>query len=150
MKPDTLLDQLETGAFLLAEHGGKRNIMTIGWGGIIRMWDRQILVVPVRTSRYTHELLSQADEFIVAVPKPGEMLDELSFCGSRSGRNIDKLKECHLTGQGGLVGCDNYRAKIVFRQPMDQSELAESFLNNYYPLRNMHVLYYCEFEPIDD
>lgn len=150
MKASEYLKQLETGAFILVEHEGKRNVMTIGWGGLVRMWDRDILMVPVRTSRYTHELLQAVDEFIVSVPPEGAMLDELSFCGSRSGRNIDKIKDCDLTPSGGMVGCKNYRAKIILRQPMEEDKLDEAFLNNYYPLRNLHVLYYCEISDLDD
>lgn len=148
MKAGDYLNQLETGAFVITEQEGRKNIMTIGWGGLVRMWDREILMVPIRTSRYTHELLEGSDEFIVAVPPPGEMLDELSFCGSRSGRNIDKLKHCQLTDQGGLAGCQNYRARIVLRQPIEEDRLDEAFCNNYYPLRNFHVLYYCEMSKL--
>ena len=150
MNPKEFHDQLKTGAFVLVDHPDKSNVMTIGWGGLVRMWNRDIMMVPVRTNRYTHELLDGVDEFIVAVPSEGEMLEELSFCGSRSGRDTDKLDRFHRTEQGGLTGCKNYRARIVMRQDMVDTNLKPDLLERHYPEKNMHTLYYCEIEHIDD
>lgn len=150
MKSDNYLSQLKTGAFILVDQPDRSNIMTIGWGGLIRMWNREIMLVPVRTSRYTHEFLQDLDQFIIAVPAAGEMTKELAVCGTKSGRDVDKLADMNRTASGGLVGCDNYRAKIVYRQLMEESALDQTINAKHYPNHDYHVIYYCEIEGLTD
>ncbi len=62
MNPKEFHDQLKTGAFVLVDHPDKSNVMTIGWGGLVRMWNRDIMMVPVRTNRYSRFAAVGADE----------------------------------------------------------------------------------------
>ena len=86
-----LNDQLGQGAFLTVRNGDVINTMTIGWGSIGIMWGKPVLMVPVRYSRVTYELLQTADEFTVMVPTNGTMKKELAFAGSKSCREVDKF-----------------------------------------------------------
>ena len=54
-------------------------------------------MVPVRKSRYTHGLIEKSGEFTVSVPLNKDLKDALMFCGTKSGRDYDKFKECNLT-----------------------------------------------------
>ena len=85
------------GAFLTVKDGEKINTMTIGWGNIGYVWNRPIFTFMVRKSRYTIDLLKNADNFTVSIPLNKNMKNALKVCGSKSGRDIDKFKECNLT-----------------------------------------------------
>ncbi|NMB08592.1 MAG: flavin reductase family protein, partial [Tissierellia bacterium] len=87
----------ERGAFLTVKDNENRvNTMTIGWGNIGYEWGRPVFIVLVRESRYTHELLENAKDFTVSIPLDNKMNKALGYCGSKSGRDYDKFKECDL------------------------------------------------------
>ncbi|MEX1307035.1 MAG: flavin reductase [Eubacteriales bacterium] len=90
------LAQLEKGAFLVCNTAGTANVMTIGWGSIGVMWGKPVVTVPVRFSRMTHDLLEEGSSFTVCVPKKGTMQKELGYCGTKSGRDYNKIEETGL------------------------------------------------------
>ncbi len=75
---------------------GRPNAMTISWGFIGEMWHKPIFIAAVRPSRYTYQLLEETPEFTVNVAYP-QLQKVLDLCGSKSGRDVDKFKECNLT-----------------------------------------------------
>ena len=147
-----LFEQLPKGAFLTVQHEGKLNTMTIGWGTVGFIWQKPIFTVAVRYSRHTHELISNAQEFTVSIPLNKDMKQALATCGTKSGRNIDKFKECGLTAEPGkvintpVVGeCDlHYECKIVYKQAMEPAMATDNITNTCYQKGDFHVLYYGE------
>src|SRR6056297_951962 len=91
-----LIEGLNKGVFLTTSHNNEHNTMTIGWATIGRVWNKPGLMVAVRFSRHTYNLLEASKEFTVSIPKEGSMSEELSFCGTKSGRDVDKFSECEL------------------------------------------------------
>jgi flavin reductase (DIM6/NTAB) family NADH-FMN oxidoreductase RutF len=122
-----MLDQLPRGAFLSVKAGERINTMTIGWGAIGYMWQKPVLIVMVRYSRYTHELISQAQEFSVSVPQNNDFKKSLAVAGSKSGRDMDKFQELNLTITPGqkteapvIAGCGLvYECRILYRQALE-------------------------------
>lgn len=55
-----------------------------------------LVVISVNPKNLSHELLKKAAEFTVNIPNAA-LLDELHFCGTRSGRDIDKIEKLSLT-----------------------------------------------------
>lgn len=149
---EEVLEQLQKGAFLTVSDGERTNTMTIGWGSIGYIWRMPIFMVMVRYSRYTHEIMSMAEEFTVSFPLNGQLKDALSICGTKSGRDVDKFKECGLNTEKGLAvdtpiisDCDAHiECRIVYRQGMDGSGLVDDINKNCYPTKDYHVLYYGE------
>lgn len=94
------LAALKEGAFLTAGDSGKSNVMTIAWGSIGFMWGKPVFTVLVRPSRYTYRFMEEGSEFTVSVPVGG-MKEALALCGSKSGRDMDKVKAAGLTLQAG-------------------------------------------------
>jgi len=147
-----MLDQLPKGAFLTVKDGDKVNTMTIGWGTIGVMWYKPVFMVMVRYSRHTYDLIGKAKEFTVSVPLKGQLKKELGICGSKSGRDIDKFKECNLTPVKGKVldtpvigECDlHYECKVVYQQVMEPGLLNEDIKKERYPNHDYHVLFYGE------
>jgi flavin reductase (DIM6/NTAB) family NADH-FMN oxidoreductase RutF len=75
---------------------GQFNIMTVAWGGIGFFWNKPLVVVAVRPNRYTYQFMEKYPTFsLSAFPRPYR--EKLMFCGTNSGRNVDKVKECGFT-----------------------------------------------------
>lgn len=151
-----LLDQLQKGAFLTVKSGDKVNTMTIAWGALGFMWYKPVFTVMVRKSRYTHELIEEAEDFTVSLPLKGQLKEALGLCGSKSGRDIDKIKECGLTlAEGKYVkspvidDCDlQIECRIVFKQSMDEKLLSDDINKKAYANGDYHDLYYGVIEGI--
>jgi flavin reductase (DIM6/NTAB) family NADH-FMN oxidoreductase RutF len=80
----------------------KPNAMTIGWGTLGAVWGMPIWVVLVRPSRYTYECIEHSQSFAVNVPGP-DLEAACELCGTRSGRDLDKLAAANLTAERGRV-----------------------------------------------
>ncbi len=89
------LRKIKKGAFLTVKAGNALNTMTIGWATFGVIWRKPIMMVAVRSSRHTFGIIEAADDFTVSVPA-GDMSRQTDFCGSKSGRDLDKFKMCNL------------------------------------------------------
>ena len=76
------------------------NTMTASWGGLGVLWGKPAATIYVRPQRYTYEFTEQNDWFTLSF-LPEQYRKELSFCGSRSGREVDKFRECGFTAAAG-------------------------------------------------
>jgi flavin reductase (DIM6/NTAB) family NADH-FMN oxidoreductase RutF len=138
------------GAFLVVEDSqGKPNPMTIGWATLGVVWGEPILTVYVRPTRHTCGLIEKAKRFSVCVPASG-MKRELLFCGSRSGRDHDKVKECGLKvlpgqtkGVSILEDCALfYECETVHKTFVLKETLDGKIRGKYYPSEDFHSVYY--------
>ncbi|MCM8790276.1 MAG: flavin reductase family protein [Candidatus Omnitrophica bacterium] len=66
--------------------------ITIAWCGVIASKPPQIYV-SIRPSRYSHKIIESEREFVVNIPSK-DIMSQVDFCGTHSGRNTDKFKEC--------------------------------------------------------
>jgi len=92
MRPCHLLDQEWA---LLVAGSEKPNPMTVSWGGFGTVWNRPVVTIYVRPTRFTFCLLETEPEFTLNV-LPAEFRGALELCGSRSGRDLDKWKATGL------------------------------------------------------
>lgn len=144
------IKQIPQGAFLVVQTKNRRNVMTIGWALFGYVWRRSTIMVAVRNSRFTHGLLEEADSFAVSVPsKPMEK--ELEFCGSKSGRDFEKFKECGLqTLETKIVESPildipgyHYQCRLIYKNPMEARFLHPDLMP-IYPAKDYHTLYFGE------
>ncbi|MDZ7672545.1 MAG: flavin reductase family protein [Halanaerobiales bacterium] len=91
-----VMEGIKVGAFLTVKDEDKLNTMTIGWGNVGVVWGLPIFTVLVRHSRYTHELIENTDQFTVSVPFEDKMKRETDYCGTKSGRDVNKFEELNL------------------------------------------------------
>ena len=82
---------------LITTKADKVNSMTISWGSLGIEWGLPIFTTYVRTGRFTSEQLLKNPEFTVNIPFGDFNKKILGVCGSKSGRDIDKVKELNLT-----------------------------------------------------
>lgn len=134
------IKKLNEGAFLTVKSGDKLNTMTIGWATFGVVWTIPIMMVAVRSSRHTFEIIETAKDFTVTVPA-GNMRKEIAFCGSKSGRNVDKFKECNLEiAESRQVVSPiintkgrHYECTIIYKSAMDPANLQKDVDSSLYP-----------------
>ena len=85
-----------TNALLTAGGGETCNTMTVGWCQAGRLWNLPVCTVYVRPERYTDQFMEERDYFTVSVLPESEK-KTMALCGTRSGRDVDKIKACGLT-----------------------------------------------------
>jgi len=105
-------------ALLAAGTADRCNTMTIGWCQAGRLWGLQTCTVYVRPERYTYQFMEGAEYFTVSVLPP-DRKEAMALCGTKSGRNMDKIKECGLTvrtGAGGAPFFEEAEAVLVCRK----------------------------------
>ena len=90
-------------ALLTAGTADRCNTMTIGWGQAGRLWGLPTCTVYVRPERYTYQFMEDQAYFTVSV-LPKDMKNAMALCGTKSGRDMDKIKECGLTVRTGTGG----------------------------------------------
>ncbi len=130
----------------------KVNSMIIGWGGLTYYWNKPIFLVPVRISRYTHQALDSTGYFTVSIPLDKDLKKAITFCGTKSGRDYDKLKECGLTAVPGqsvpvpIIGeCNlHYECQVVYKQTMDPRHLDSKINEKSYANLDYHTMFYGE------
>lgn len=81
--------------------GTKDNIITLAWVGTVCS-NPPMISISIRPSRYSNELISASMEFVINIPEE-KMLKACDFCGTNSGRDIDKFKKLDLTKEKGFI-----------------------------------------------
>lgn len=74
---------------------GKPNIITVAWAGTI-CTNPPMLSISVRPERYSYHIIEKTGEFVVNLTTES-LVRATDFCGVRSGRDVDKFREMHLT-----------------------------------------------------
>ncbi|MEO0293530.1 MAG: flavin reductase family protein [candidate division WOR-3 bacterium] len=83
-----------------SSYKGKSNIITVAWHMPVSI-KPPIIGVSIGTSRYSAELIKKGKEFIVNIPT-WNLLDKVLYCGTHSGRDVDKFEKAKLTQQKPL------------------------------------------------
>lgn len=105
-------------ALLTAGNRNRCNTMTIGWGQMGQVWNLPVCTVYVRPERYTYEFMETQDYFTVSVLPESER-KTMALCGSKSGRDTDKIQACGLTlryGAGDAPFFDEAEWALVCRK----------------------------------
>lgn len=94
-KPGNMLYPLPAVMVSTADKNGEDNIITVAWTGTICS-DPAMLYISVRPERYSHHMLEESGEFVVNLTTEA-IAKATDWCGVRSGKDVDKWKEMHLT-----------------------------------------------------
>ena len=145
-----ILSHLKKGAFLTTKHNNRVNTMTISWGNMGIEWGEDVFITMVRDSRFTKIALDETGEFSVTIPLDDSMKKELAFCGTKSGRDFDKIKECNIELTDGntidvpAVKCHSLviECKILYAQRMEEALMTPDFKEKFYSSGDIHTLYH--------
>lgn len=80
-----------------AREGEKPNIITLAWVGTV-CTNPPMVSISVRPSRYSYDIIRETGEFVINLTTK-ELLRAADYCGVRSGRDVDKFREMHLTAE---------------------------------------------------
>ena len=145
---------LPRGILMTTAADGKVNTMTIGWGTIGIEWGKPIFIAFVRDSRYTKDLLDKNGEFTINVPLGDIDKKILGYCGTKSGRDTDKIADLGLTLEAGdkisVPGIKELpltlECKVIYRQWQEENRLPADLYERYYPgpVGDYHTAFYGE------
>ena len=112
----------------------KFNMMTASWGFAGEMWGNDCMAAVIRPQRYTMEFINNSDYFTLSFY--GDNKDIHKICGSKSGRDTDKVKLTGLTPvfSDNTVYFEEARLVIVCKKQYVQQMKEECFTDKE-PLR---------------
>lgn len=148
---DEAMRKIKKGAFLTVKAADMLNTMTIGWATFGFIWQKPVMMVAVRPTRHTFGIMEKARDFTVTIPS-GDLSKAIAFCGSKSGRDVDKIKMCNLaTADGQTVASPiiktpgmHYECKIIYTSAMNEAHLDKTIDESLYPRKDYHTLYFGE------
>ncbi len=123
------------------------NTMTASWGTLGELWNKKVAFCFVRPTRHTYKFMNDAGTFTLS------FFDEthrktLDFCGSHSGRDVDKIAKTGLTpmaweteavyfGQARLV----LICRKVYAQDFDSALFLDPAIHDLYPKKDYHRMF---------
>ena len=149
---------MKTGILLTTKAGETVNTMTIGWGKIGIEWNKPVFIAYVRETRYTKQLLEGGGEFTVNIPYGAFDNKILGYCGTKSGRDTDKIRDLGLTlVESDVVSVPGIRqlpltleCRVIYKQQQDLDKMPKAVIDRFYPVideagfRDYHIAYYGE------
>ena len=147
--------QFDKGWFLLTggDFSAKWNTMTVSWGFAGTMWGKPVVAVVVRPTRYTREFLDARAEFTLSA-FPGRCRNALTVCGTKSGRDCDKMALTGLTPLASeMVKPPTFKeanlvleCRTLYRQPMTEASFIDHapFKKWYASADDLHIMYIAE------
>lgn len=126
------------------------NAMTASWGGLGVMWNKNVAFVVVRPQRHTKVFMDAEPAFSLSFLGE-EHRKALTYLGSVSGRDEDKMARCGLTlvREDGVPCFAEARTVLICRKLFVQPYDPASFLDRdippkHYPDKDFHTLYIAE------
>ncbi|MEW6366583.1 MAG: flavin reductase family protein [Acidobacteriota bacterium] len=145
MRPYSLIDRR---CALLATGRAQPNLMTVSWGGFGTIWNRPVTTVYVRPTRYSHTLISAYPEFTLNF-LPEIRRAALDYCGTYSGRTVDKWKGAGLQPERSecvavprVAGSDlAVECRVIASFVFDPSRIIEKSIEELYPGHDYHTAF---------
>ncbi len=141
-------------ALVTAGNKDKVNTMTVSWGGVGIMWGKPVAFIFIRPQRYTKTFIDNEEVLSLSFYEE-KYRDMLSFMGTKSGKDIDKIKEMGLT----TVFDDNTpyfneaKSVMLLKKLYAQEMNTESFIDKscnekWYAQKDYHTMYVCEITKV--
>ena len=132
---------------LTAGIAGDFNTMTASWGGVGVLWHKPVCQIYVRPQRFTYKFIEKYEYFTLSFFEE-KYRDALSICGSKSGRDIDKIRATGLTpletenknvyfGEARLV----FECRKIYYQDIRPEFFLDDSINANYPKKDYHRMY---------
>lgn len=132
---------------------GDFNTMTASWGGAGILWGKTVAISFIRPQRYTYQFMEKYNHYTLSFFGE-EYREALNICGSRSGRDTDKVKETGLTPVdiGDAVYFDEASVVFICRKLYAQDLTLDNFIDKEiartYSVTDLHRTYIGEIERV--
>ena len=130
------------------------NTMTASWGGLGVLWGKNVATCYIRPQRYTKKFVDANDTFTLSFYGPAHK-QALSICGSKSGRDCDKVKEAGLTPYfvDGTAAFEEADMVFVCKKLYEDEIRPENFIakendEKWYPEKDYHTVYIAEITKV--
>ena len=125
----------------------KFNTMTASWGGVGVLWNMDVAFTFIRDSRYTLGFMDSNEYYTLSFFN-GKFMKELAFCGTNSGRDVDKITATGLTPvhDGNITYFEQAELVLVCKKVYKQKMTPECFidksiLDKTYPTKDWHEMF---------
>jgi flavin reductase (DIM6/NTAB) family NADH-FMN oxidoreductase RutF len=127
---------------------GNFNTMTTSWGALGILWHLPVSICFVRPHRYTFEFM-EASEYYTLCFLEEQYRDMLQFCGTHSGKDVDKVAETGLvplTTETGNIFYEQCKLVLECRKlysdflKEERVEL-QNLIDKNYPKKDFHKFY---------
>ena len=112
-KPGNMLYPVPAVLVTVADKQGNPNIFTVAWTGTVCS-DPPMVSISVRPSRYSDQMIEETGEFVINLTTR-ELAFATDYCGVKSGKDTDKIKDMHLN----LVPADEVKAPLLKESPVN-------------------------------
>ncbi len=123
------------------------NTMTASWGALGELWNKKIAICFVRPVRHTYSFLEKTNHFTLSFFEES-FRGMLKFCGTKSGRDVDKMTLPGLTAVAGKTGSVYFaEARLVlectkvYTHDLDPKRFLEAAIDDEYPEKDYHRMY---------
>lgn len=124
------------------------NTMTASWGAWGRLWERDVAICYVRPQRYTYGFMERSSVYTLSFYEE-QWRPALEYCGSHSGREVDKARETGLTPfetPGRAVAFEQAKLvlecqKLYFGDIQEAGFVDKAVMNEVYPRKDFHRFY---------
>lgn len=131
------------------------NTMTASWGSMGFLWGKPVVTIFVRPQRHTYGFIENNEVFTLSFFSE-EYRKALTLCGTKSGRDTDKVKEAGITPYEPAQNCVSFEeARLIFKcKKLYKSLLKEDnfidkdILPKWYKDGDLHYVYIAEIEQI--
>jgi len=128
----------------------KFNTMTASWGGFGVLWNKNVCFCVIRPQRYTYEFMEKSDKFTLSF-FDDNYRDALKLCGSKSGREIDKVAAAGITPfkcSDEMVAFKEARLVLECRklyfQDINPNNFIDPSIDKNYTAKDYHRMYVAE------
>ena len=130
------------------------NAMTASWGGLGFLWYKPVATLYVRPQRYTFSLTEESDKYSLCFFDEAYR-DALKICGTKSGRDMDKISACNMTVSSELdTPIINEARLVLICRKLYADDIKEACFTDTavkekaYPKSDFHRFYICEIEKV--
>ena len=112
-KPGNMLYPLPAVMVSVADKEGNPNIITVAWAGTV-CTNPPMVSISVRPERYSYHMIDETGEFVINLTTE-KLAYATDYCGVRSGKDVDKFKELHLTPEKA----ESVSAPLIAESPVN-------------------------------
>ncbi|WP_321520115.1 DUF4468 domain-containing protein [uncultured Bacteroides sp.] len=146
--PGNIIKMLsEDWMLITAGNKDKFNMMTASWGGLGFLYEKPVTFCFINPTRYTYQLMENSDTYTLSFYTEAYR-DALKYCGSKSGKDTDKVKGSGLipittpTGSKAfsqawlIIECRKMVAQSLQSESIADKSLKESWIG-----KQMHKMF---------
>lgn len=138
---------------ITVKDGEGANAMTASWGCMGVLWNKPVAVCFIRPQRYTYGLAENEERMSLAFFGEGYR-EALSLCGSKSGRDCDKLSLTGFTVSDvdGVPVIDQASTVVIgkklYADDLKEDNFVDKVMLDNYKSKDFHRIYVLEIQKV--